>query len=712
MTPEHGKQRLRIGIVGCGNVAEHHALCVRTLETAILVGVADLNTEAARAFAAKHNIATVARSASELLDAAEIDVLHVTTPPAHHYSCAIAALERGINVFVEKPVALTKVEVDDLYQKANARGVLLCPDYIQLFHPRVQLVIRELEAGRLGQVVHVQSHWCLNLKDEIRDADGLHWTFRLPGGFLRDYASHVLYQALYFAGPPQSVNVSRQSTGTLPQGLVDHLTLDIQGKNCSATVLLSCLPRPSSYGLRIFCDQGSVEIDFDTQTAIVTRNSGLSRRITSVTANFQKSWQLSRQTIGNMYNYLSGALVPYVGLRTLIPQFYEAILEHKAPPVAPELAIAVTDTEELIFKEWKEPMARGCYVPSTRAEVASGKGVLVTGASGYVGTAIVRALLQSGYYVRAFTRPTSNTAALQRLGVEIFFGDIRDLADVQAACEGMNVVVHAAAGMKGSAEAMVDTCVRGTQNIAAAAAEHCVGRVIYISSFSVYNYTQLKNGQSITENTPLEDMPEARGAYTLGKTQAEHLALSHLSERSSAWTIVRPSLVVGNGKNIFDPLGSKVGDIVICLATRKKRLLLIHVDDVATAVVCLLKNANTAGKVFVLSDPETPTVREYVAMCRRQIPDRRFHVLYVPYFAARLCALGLTILTKLLRRGPSVNRRRLLSVYRDVTADVSSITRDTGWKPPADLLKRLGEEAASKIYSQPEEVAEVSLADV
>ena len=709
MSQIEDKQRLRVGIVGCGNVAEHHARCVSGLKNAQLVGLADLNEEVARAFARKHGIPIVKRSLSELLDAVDLDVLHVTTPPAYHYDCARLALDRGINVFVEKPLAFTEMEVDDLYQRASARRLLLCPDYIQLFHPKMQQLLVELKSGRLGRVVHVESHWCLNLEDEIRDAEGLHWTYRLPGGFLRDYTSHVLYQTLYFAGPPNNIKVNRRSLGALPQDLIDHLTIEIEGKHCTATVLLSCLPRPSSYGLRVFCEKGTAEIDFDTQTLLVARNSALPRRITTVTANFVKSWSLSTQTVGNVWNYLSGKLVPYAGLRILIPQFYEALADRTTPPVSRELAVGVTHAEEVIFRDCKQPVARGCYIPSSQAGIRRAEKVLVTGASGYVGTAVVKALVESGYYVRGLTRPTSKTAALRQLGVEVFFGDIRQPEDVRSASAGMDVIIHAAAGMKGSPEAMVDTCVRGTQNVAEAAAEQGVRRIIYISSFSVYNFNNLKDGECITEDSPLEDQPETRGAYTLGKTRAEHLALSHLNDNDGvpAWTIVRPSLIVGNGSDLLAPIGSKLGNFLICLGSPGKRLLMLHVEDLATAVLRLLENENTAHKVFVLSDPESPTVRQYANTCIRQSPYERLHILYVPYLVARAGALGASVLTKTLRRGPKINKRRLLSVYRNANADITPLTRETGWRPPVGLLARLTE-ADLKIEAQPEEVIPVA----
>ncbi len=241
-----GQAQLRIGMVGCGKVAEHHARFIKALNNAQLIAVTDVNKEAARRFAETHGIPHVRATIDDLLDAMELDVLHVITPPAYHYECAKAALDRGLHVFVEKPVAFTVREVTDLYERAAARGVLLCPDFLQLFHPKIQELLALVDSEQLGRVVHVESYLCLNPDDtpELLEAEGIHWIYRLPGGPLRDFTSHLLSLALYFAGLPNDIQVSRNSRGTLPQGLMNHLAVHVDGTRSTATILLSYLARP------------------------------------------------------------------------------------------------------------------------------------------------------------------------------------------------------------------------------------------------------------------------------------------------------------------------------------------------------------------------------------------------------------------------------------------------------------------------------------
>jgi predicted dehydrogenase len=353
-----------------------------------------------------------------------------------------AALAANRHVFVEKPVVFTVREVTDLYECAAARGVLLCPDFPQLFHPKVQELLALIDSGQLGRVVHVESYWCLNPDDspELLEAEGIHWSYRLPGGPLRDITSHLLYLALSFAGLPNHIHISRSSRGTLPQGLVDHLTVHVDGTRSTATILLSYLPGPLPR-LRVFCEKGSAEVNFDTQTLLMHHQTFLPRRIVSATANFTESYRLSVQAVGNIVNYVRGKLVPYGGMQVLISRFSDSILHSKMPPVSRELATAVTRAEEEIFLGATQPCFQGCYVPSTQTAFRQADRVLVTGANGYVGWQVVQALVEDGYYVRALVRPTSAPERLKELGVEVFLGDVRRLEDVSAAASGMQVIV-------------------------------------------------------------------------------------------------------------------------------------------------------------------------------------------------------------------------------------------------------------------------------
>ena len=135
-----------------------------------------------------------------------------------------------------------------------------------------------------------------------------------------------------------------------------------------------------------------------------------------------------------------------------------------------------------------------------------------------------------------------------------------------------------------------------------------------------------------------------------------------------------------------------MGTNLVCLGSPRKRLALIHVDDVAAAIVQALQNPSTKGQVYVLSDPDTITVRNYANVCLRG----RFKglcIIHVPYLVMRAAGLMAALVKKATGFGPSLNRRRLLSVYRNIGASSALLHEHTGWQPAGGLLERLNKEA-------------------
>ncbi|QQG39654.1 MAG: Gfo/Idh/MocA family oxidoreductase [Candidatus Aenigmatarchaeota archaeon] len=666
-------RRLRVGIVGCGFVAEHHVKFL-SRTGAQVVGVADVNVDAAKRFAEKCG-ARAYGSLDELLKT-KLDVLHITTPPFYHYEQAKRAIEAGVNVLIEKPMTLTHAEAADLYRRAAKKGVLICPDFILLFHPRTREAFQIVQSGALGRVVRVECQY--SLEQELARKENVHWSFGLPGGPMHDVFAHPLYLSLYLIGKPLDVHVTHKATGSLPQGLTDHIEITMEGSSATAHAVLSMATRPPTRFVRVQCERGSVTVDYMTMTVLVEKEGRLYR----LRANLNKARQLTGSTFRNIYEHLTKRLVPYHGLHVLIEEFYAALASNGPAPVSQELALAVSEVEEQIVKQGGRLRLDTTARPSKQKDAKRGT-VLVTGAAGYLGSAIVERLVKDGYRVRAFVRPLSRIDALERLGVEIRFGDIRNLADVKDAAKGADAIVHGAAALRGSRDFIISTSVRGTQNVAA-----CTGakRVIHIGSMGIYDYASLKNGDVMTEETPLESQPHQRGAATVAKKQAEEVALSHLSGKPP-WTILRPGLVFGRGRTLEKLSGRRMNGLLLCLIDGKKPLAMVHADDVADAVIRALQNASSAGKVFNIVHPDSVILEDALRLRLSEL-NPKMRAVYVPHwFASTLILGGGTLLRAMKKNGPRT--RQLTPTYRRVKVDTTAATRTLGWKPSKRLMDQL-----------------------
>ncbi len=227
--------------------------------------------------------------------------------------------------------------------------------------------------------------------------------------------------------------------------------------------------------------------------------------------------------------------------------------------------------------------------------------VLVTGAAGFVGSAVVRALLSQGAAVRAFMRPTSDAGNLDGLAVERALGDLRDRRSVDRAIKGCEAVFHVAADYRlwvPEPKEMFDNNVNGTRNVMEAAGEAGITRIVYTSSVATL-------GLPCDDGAADEDTPATQddmiGPYKQSKFAAEALVRTMIAERGLPAVIVHPSTPIGP----WDRRPTPTGQIIVEAASGHMPayvdtgLNMVHVDDVAEGHILALKHGKP-GERFIL----------------------------------------------------------------------------------------------------------------
>ncbi|MBC7238211.1 MAG: NAD-dependent epimerase/dehydratase family protein, partial [Chloroflexi bacterium] len=171
---------------------------------------------------------------------------------------------------------------------------------------------------------------------------------------------------------------------------------------------------------------------------------------------------------------------------------------------------------------------------------------LVTGANGFVGSALCRKLLQRGNRVRGLVRASSDLSLLGDLPIQLVPGDVRDPASLVEAMRGVDVVYHAAGAVSdwGPLEWFRQVNVYGTRNLLEAAASNGVRRVVYVSSVAVHNFI---GAQDMDETSPQGPTPFP---YSQSKREAEALALEYHQRGRVAVSIVRPGDIYGPGDRV------------------------------------------------------------------------------------------------------------------------------------------------------------------
>ncbi len=288
--------------------------------------------------------------------------------------------------------------------------------------------------------------------------------------------------------------------------------------------------------------------------------------------------------------------------------------------------------------------------------------LLVTGAGGFLGGAVVRAAQAAGWRVRAVVRRHDPALEVEQAVIDLAAEAARPA--LAAALEGVTAVVHAAAASGDDAAHARGTVAATQAVIAAMLARPGPPRLVLISSMAVYGYAALPAGVQVDETTPLEPDPALRDAYCRAKLAQEGLARRAAQAEGLAVWALRPGAIVGPGRMRTARLGIALGPVLV-MPGGAAALPLITVEDCAAAVLCAARTAPAPSDYPVVAGTgcfaavnligaDQPSQAAHAARLARDGWPRR--VVRLPLALARaparLLALPGALLPGLVRRAP------------------------------------------------------------
>ncbi|MBL8160413.1 MAG: NAD(P)-dependent oxidoreductase [Anaerolineae bacterium] len=309
----------------------------------------------------------------------------------------------------------------------------------------------------------------------------------------------------------------------------------------------------------------------------------------------------------------------------------------------------------------------------------SGKTVLVTGASGFLGSALTLRLATDGALVKALARRPEKARFLQgQPNISIVQGDITDAGQMRAAADGCQVVFHVAAALGGPLAEQRLTNVDGTRRVMLAAAAAGVERVVHVSSIAVYGYAVRGD---ITEDTPQEP---GRVPYARTKSEAETVVQEIGAEYSLPYSIIRPGMIYGPRSGAWTVTMFKVGrrKPTIWFGDGSGSTHPVYVDDVVDLTVLLATHPAAVNEAFNCAADPAPNWRTFIGSYSRMVGHESW--LGIPILPVRLLAPLIDLALGLRNEPQDVDK--LAQFVQTQRCYKMTKARDLlGWQPRVDL---------------------------
>jgi polyketide synthase len=304
---------------------------------------------------------------------------------------------------------------------------------------------------------------------------------------------------------------------------------------------------------------------------------------------------------------------------------------------------------------------------------------LVTGGNGFLGSHLVRRLVEAGHEVRVLAQPGTDLDRIAGLDAEVVRGDLLDGGSLAAACAGVELVFHLAGVVQdyGPRALFERVNVGGTRALLAAAVSRGVRRLVFVSSLAVHRYRGFSSGD--------EAAPRDNAAHPYGgsKIACEDLLREADAASRIEAVIARPGVFpFGEGDRLVLPELVRNRRKLMLVGGGRARLCTVYAPNLADGLLRCAEVPAARGQVYVLADDETPTWRELFGALFGGLgiePPRRSVPLALALFAAFVAEL---VSRTLLRgRPPAINLYRVSLVGRDCVFSNAKARRELGWTP-------------------------------
>ena len=635
--------KLKIAIIGCGKMGKHHLRAINTLENAEVIGVVDPLTSREKLddlLPARANIYT---SLDELFENSKPDVAHIVTPPASHTEIAVKCLENDVNIYVEKPFSLSLEDTKKILNMAKEKDLKVCSAHQVLFQETGQKYKNYTKY--IKDIIHIDSYFSFEkVRKTISATDQL-----------IDILPHPVYLMLSALDEvkDKQAEIEILSNYVDPAGEVRTLF-----KKGTATAMLnvSLRGRPVESYLKVCGTNGLVNADFVISG--ITKHLGPGEStIAALVQPFSASFQLTTHTIGNVFKRIFRKHKSYSGLAELIDLFYASILDNTISPVTDDdiintVSICETIGEELLAKEKVvEAIAKQQLEEQERSLPALDQNkstVLITGGTGFQGSAVVRELRSRGWPVRVITR--SLPAYSQRIpGADYVEADLGQFIPDEH-FSGVETVIHLAAETAGGKDEHERNSINATRNMIDGAHKAGITNFINISSLAVLKPSS-EVGGPLNEDSPPDYDNLGRGPYVWGKASAEKLGIELGEQYNMEMRTIRLGPLV-DFENFVPPgrLGKEVGTLFVAMCGKNDKLSVCDIRTAAEVIRSYVEDFGSSPDMLNLIEENAPSRKQLVDMMLDNREELK--TFWMPTFLLKFISFSIGLVFRVLGKKP------------------------------------------------------------
>lgn len=352
-------KKLRVGIVGCGKIADGHAEILKHLDGAELAAVCDREPLLAEQLAVRFGVPAWYGDTDEMLARERLDVVHITTPPSAHVALTRQCVAAGADVFMEKPVALTAPEARELIAIVVAGGRRMTVNYWPNFDPPAMEFKQMLARGVIGELVHVEAFIGYDFAGTYGQAlmsDPAHWVHRLPGKLFQNMMDHLfnrIVPLLPDVEPELHAFAYKRREGfrnDATDTMLDELRVFLRGGNVSAYATLCSHARPVANTLKVYGTKATVEVDFYNRTVVSTASQRYPSAVGRLVPAVQMAGRYLSEAKKNVGQFRRSEFQYFAGMSKLLELFYEEIRSGGESPIPYAEILRVADVMDRVIE--------------------------------------------------------------------------------------------------------------------------------------------------------------------------------------------------------------------------------------------------------------------------------------------------------------------------------------------------------------------------